>query len=106
MKKIKEPKGLGTAGRRYWKQSMVEVDFEEVHDLERLLMAAKCLDDLSEAESRVKADGMFMTNRYGNVVEHPAVKTIRDTRLLFVKIVRELGLDLDPPTDSRPPRQY
>ncbi len=52
-------------------------------------MACKCLDDLSEAEERVKVDGMFTVNRYSAAVEHPAFKTIKDLRLLFVKIIRE-----------------
>ena len=69
-------------------------------------MASKILDEVAESEARVKADGMFILNRYGNLVEHPGCKMIRDLRLLFVKIIRELGLDLADPGDSRPPRQY
>jgi len=69
-------------------------------------MACKCLDDLSEAEQRVRLDGMFQVNRYGNTTEHVGLKVIRDTRLLFVKIIRELGLDLDNRPETRPPKLY
>ena len=96
---------LGIHGRRFWKKVMEEVGLEEAHDLERLSMACRCLDDLDVAESRVKVDGMFTTNRYGATVEHPAQKSIRDLRLLFIKIVRELQLDITP-SESRPPRLY
>lgn len=106
MKIPKAPNGLKAAGKKFWKKAHSERVFDEAHDLERLCMAAKCLDDLAEAEKRVKEDGMFTKNRYGNVIEHPGVKMIRDTRLLFVKIIRELALDIIDPGDSRPPRQY
>ena len=106
MSGVKTPTDLGAQGRRFWESLLREVELEEAHDLERLCMACKCLDDLDVAESRVKADGMFTINRYGATVEHPAFKTIRDLRLLFVKIIRELGLDIAAPGESRPPRQY
>lgn len=106
MKILKAPNGLKANGRRFWKNVLSEYDLTDTHDLERLSMASKCLDDLCEAEKRVKEDGMFTINRYSATVEHPGVKTIRDTRLLFVKIIRELALDIVSPENPRPPRQY
>lgn len=105
MKQIKK-RDLGIHGRRFFDKVMEEAGLEDAHDLERLLMACRCLDDLDVAESRVKVDGMFTINRYGATVEHPAFKTIKDLRLLFVKIIRELSLDIAAPSESRPPRLY
>lgn len=103
---VKAPKELRTpAGRNFWKKVLKEYELTETHDLERLSMAAKCLDDISEAEERVRKDGMFVKNRYGSTIEHPGMKTIKDCRLLFVKIIRELALDISAP-ESRPPRKY
>jgi len=68
-------------------------------------MAAKCLDELSAAEMQIKTDGMFTVNRYGATVEHPGCKMVRDSRMLFIKIIRELNLDI-PAQESRPPRKY
>lgn len=104
-KLIRPPKGLKKAGRSYWKKSLSEIPMDEAHDLERLTMACKCLDEVAEIEERVESDGRFVKNRYGNVVEHVGVKAIRDTRTLFVRIIRELGLDA-PSSESRPPRKY
>ena len=105
--KIKTPpKELQAAGRAFWRKVLGEFSLTDSHDLERLGMAAKCLDDLAEAEQRVRLDGMFAVNRYGNTIEHPGLKVIRDTRLLFVKIIRELGLDIVNPQETRPPRLY
>lgn len=104
MKIPQVPKGLKAAGKRFWKKVLSEYELIDAHDRERLAMAAKCLDDLSEIEARVESDGRFVTNRYGTPVEHPGCKMLRDNRMLFVKIIREIGLDLA--TESRPPRQY
>ncbi len=84
---------------------MSEFELVEGHDLARLEMACKTLDDLAVAEEQIKNDGMFTKNRYGSTVENPAVKTVKDLRLLFVKIIRELNLDVTVP-ESRPPRGY
>ena len=104
MKIPQAPKGLKAAGKRFWKKVLSEYELYDAHDRERLLMACKCLDDLADIEARVESDGKFVTNRYGTPVEHPGCKMIRDLRTLFVKIIRESGLDLA--TESRPPRQY
>lgn len=106
MKIAKSPSGLKVNGRKFWKKVLSEYDLTDSHDLERLSMAAKCLDDLCEAEKRVKEDGMFTRNRYGSVVEHVGLKMIRDTRLLFLKTIRELSLDISTGPEARPPRQY
>lgn len=103
---IKTPSDLEKSGRQFWKKVTSEYVLTEAHDLERLKMACRCLDEIAEAEQEVKINGMFVTNRYGNRVEHPAVKSMRDNRTLFCRIIRELGLDLETGPESRPPRQY
>jgi phage terminase small subunit len=105
MKTPKAPKGLASTGKKFWKKVLSEYELPDTHDLERLAMGAKCLDELADAENRIKADGRFTVNRYGATVEHPACKMIRDSRMLFIKIVRELNLDIPVP-ESRPPRRY
>ena len=105
MKTIRAPKGLKAAGKKFWKKVLSEYPFDETHDFERLSMAAKCLDDVSEVEAIVEEAGRFTTNRYGGIIEHPGVKSIRDFRMLFIKIIRELNLDISG-SESRPPRSY
>ncbi len=104
MKIPQTPKGIKGVGKRFWKKVLSEYELIDAHDRERLKMACKCLDDLAEIEARVEADGRFTVNRYGSVVPHPGLKEIKDNRMLFTKIIREMGLDLA--TESRPPRQY
>ena len=103
---MRMPSGLGTNGKRFWKKVLTEFQLVDSHDLERLSMCAKCLDVIHEAETRLSVDGLFVENRYGTSTEHPGCKMVRDNKLLFVKIIRELGLDLNTAEPSRPPRQY
>lgn len=106
MSKIQYPKGLGPDGKKFYKNVLTEFVFSDSHDLERLAQAAYCLDDIAESQKNIAKDGRFFTTKSGIVREHPALKAVRDFRTLFVRIVRELGLDLEPAKNSRPPRQY
>ena len=100
------PEVLGAAGAEFWTRAMAENDLSAAHDEERLLMACKCLDECVAIEAQIETDGRFVRNRYNALVEHPGLKGLRDFRTLFVRIIREMGLDLEPPTDTRPPRRY
>ena len=105
-KVLRCPAELKKNGRQFWRQVHTEFEIAHGHDLERLVMAAKCLDDIAAIEHEIGSAGRFVKNRYGNVTEHPGCKSLRDTRLLFVKVVRELGLDLTNAPPSRPPGRY
>jgi phage terminase small subunit len=103
---IKIPKSLKKCGRDFFKKVLTEFDdLQDIHDLERLAMAAKCLDDIHEAEKQIKSDGAFIRDKFGQLKEHVAGKIKRENRTIFCRIIRELGLDLEVP-DPRPPRQY
>jgi len=103
---IEAPKNLGKTGRAFWKKVMSEYVLTEAHDLERLRQACKCLDDIAQAEERVKKDGPFHTDRYGGLKEHPGARVIRENRALFLRFIRELRLDLTTGPESRPPSNY
>ena len=105
--KTKTPSGLGAAGKKFYKQ-IVEayVEFESAHDVSRLIMACGCLDKISADEKIIKLEGRYIEDRFHQKREHPAAKAIRDNTIVFCRIIRELGLDINTPGDSRPPRQY
>ena len=106
MKIPRTPSGLESPGKKFYKKIMHEYEMEESHDLERLFMACRCLDEISESEKIVKEEGRFILDRFKQKKEHPAAKAIRENKVLFCRIIRELGLDLVVPGDSRPRRQY
>jgi phage terminase small subunit len=104
--KIKYPANLKKAGRKFYRKVQTEFVFEDHHDVERLAQAAACLDEIATAEAVLEKEGRFFTTKSGIVREHPALKAIRDFRTLFVRIVRELGLDLEPAQPPKPPGRY
>ena len=105
-KRTKCPSGLKKPGRLFWKKVMSEFVLQDAHDLKRLEQACHCLDEIQQAEDVIEKEGHFIRDRFAQTKEHPAMKTVRDTRLLFLKTIRELGLDLQNPEPPRPPRQY
>jgi len=104
--KQKTPSGLQAAGKKFYKQVLADYELTEGHDLERLFMGCRCLDEIKEAEDIVKEEGRFINDRFMQKREHPAAKSIRDNKIIFCRIIRELGLDIYTPDDSRPRRQY
>ena len=106
MKIPKTPNGLQGSGKKFFKKVLSEYILSESHDLERLFMACRCLDEISAAEKIVVMEGRFIEDRFKQKREHPAGKAIRDNKVLFCRIIRELGLDLEGTQESRPPRQY
>ena len=105
MKTPRAPTGLKTPGKKFWRKVLSEYQLEEAHDLERLFQACGCLDQINECEEIVKTEGRFVLDRFLQKKENPASKAVRDNKVLFCRILRELALDIAVP-DSRIPRQY
>jgi phage terminase small subunit len=106
MDKNDVPEYLKDRGREFYIKVCSEFEFEHTHDLERIALAASELDIQDEAQRAIDEHGYYVINRYGRLVENPGIKTLRDSRTLFVRIIRELGLDLVNVPESRPPRRY
>ena len=102
---IRAPSELKAPGKRFFRKVLGEYELTDHHDLQRLAEACKCLDEIHEAEQVIAIEGRFIEDRFGQVREHPACKSIRDARTLFFRAVRELALDVEVP-ESRPPRRY
>ncbi len=103
---MRAPKSLGVAGKRFWMSANKERIFSDVHELSMLEKAAGLEDKIAEDEATVARDGRYVRDRFGQPREHPAAKAIRENTIVFCRIIRELGLALVAPEDSRPPRQY
>ena len=78
----------------------------ESHHDRLLILAAAAWDRSIEAKAIMDADGAVILDRFKQQRPHPAIGIERDAALTFSKLLRELALDLEPPADSRPPRQY
>jgi phage terminase small subunit len=100
------PDDLGKIGRKTWKKFHEEYDLTAVQDIERTRLACKCLDDEAAHMETVTKEGRYVRDRWDQTREHPAAKAARDCRVLFCRIVRDMGIDLKDVTENRPPRLY
>jgi P27 family predicted phage terminase small subunit len=99
------PSTLKASGRAFWKKVHSNFEIENEHHLRLLETAGQCLDRLDECRDILAAEGLCTVDRFGQMRAHPATSIERDQKALFVRILRELGLDIPSP-DSRPPRKY
>ncbi len=102
----KAPSGLGPAGKKDWHQAHAEREFVCFHDTRRLAMLCRLQDEIAADEETLRAEGRYTTDRHGRRIPHPALRTLGENRILYLRCVRELGLDLETPEDPRIPRRY
>jgi len=100
----KPPKTLQTKGRAFWRRVLKDFLLEESHELQLLQEAAGCLDRIAEAQAEIEAKKPYFNDRFGQPRPHPALNVEKDQRVLFVRIVRELGLQVESEEYSRPKR--
>jgi phage terminase small subunit len=106
MKPIKAPNGLQKS-KSLWKEITSEyVDFE-CHHLRLLQLICETWDKIIEAREVLKVTGPYFVDRYNQPKEHPAADAERKNKTLFMRLVRELGLDIAPPSETgRGKRRY
>lgn len=100
----KPPKTLQAVGRAFWRKVLRDYVLEENHELELLAQACGCLDRISEAQEEVKAKGSYFNDRFGQPKAHPGLHEERNQRILFCRLIRELGLDIESEAYTRPKR--
>lgn len=101
-RKYKAPRHLAVATRRWVEQIATDYVLES-HHLRLLLLAGESWDRVTQARATVKAEGLTIDGRFGKKI-HPAVLIEKDNKILFARMIRELGLDADAPDATRPPR--
>jgi phage terminase small subunit len=94
------PPQLGIAGRRFFLDVMGQYALEEAHHLALLVGAAEALDTAAAAREALTRDGVVFRDRFGQPRANPAAAILRDAKATFVRLIRELGLDVEPPSSS------
>jgi phage terminase small subunit len=85
-----------------WFQSVTK-DYElEPHHIRLLTLAAQSWDRAEQAREALAEHGLTFEDRFHQPHARPEVSIERDSRIAFARLLRELCLDLEPPT-SRPP---
>lgn len=102
---VKPPKGLPYEVREWFKRMTAEYDFaDDPGGLQILHSAAWQLARMVECRSQLKADGMFVSDRFGQPKEHPAAISERAASNQFRLLCRELGISDGSDESARIPR--
>jgi phage terminase small subunit len=100
------PKHLSPGMKRWWRTILSAYSLEG-HHLRLLEAAATAWDRSQDARRELEANGgATYLDRFGQPKEHPAAHVERQSQIVFSRMVRELGLDLETPAESRPPSRW
>jgi P27 family predicted phage terminase small subunit len=99
---LKAPRHLKPATRRWW-ESVVSAWELAGHHVRLLTLAAESWDRCAEAREQIARDGLTVETKAGGPRLHPCVRVETDSRLAFARLLRELDLDISPPTESKRP---
>ena len=99
----KPPAHLAAATRKWWRSVVSDFELEE-HHVRLLTLAGECWDRCQQARAAIDQHGITFLDRFGAPRSRPEVGIERDSRLAFARLIRELDLDVDPPSEgTRPP---
>jgi phage terminase small subunit len=88
---------------RAWYEKVASEYVLEEHHLRLLQLAGESWDSKQEARAGIARHGAVYTDRFGSPKARPEVAIERDCSIVFSRLLRELGLDIDQPGESRPP---
>ncbi|MDP8975746.1 MAG: P27 family phage terminase small subunit [Actinomycetota bacterium] len=101
------PKHLSRQTKAWWK-TVAEGHYLEEWQYRTLTSACEAWDRGVQAREQIDAEGLTITDRFGQSKAHPLLAVERDCRIAFLRAVRELALEVDGPASSppsaRPPR--
>lgn len=102
-KRPKPPPHLRPPTAKWWCSVSQDYALEEHHS--RLLtLAGEAFDRCTQAREILDREGIVTRTTDGAVKAHPCIGIERDSRLAFARILRELDLDVEPPSErARPP---
>ena len=98
------PQHLQDEGCAFWQAILSDYDLDEGHHLKLLELACESLDRIAQARRHLRKHGCFFLDRFKQLKENPSGKVERDNKVLFARLMRELGLDLEPPKENRSPQ--
>jgi phage terminase small subunit len=98
---------LSKSSKKFFTKILNNYELED-HHLEILSQACHCLDRIEESRLQIKKDGDYILDRFGILKPHPALKTEEKNKVIFARLIRELGLDIEPGSNElgRPPGLY
>lgn len=97
------PETLSPEAKAWWGE-VLEAYSLEPHHLRTLQLAGEAWDRIRGACASLEVNGLIYIDRFDQPKARPECAIARDNSVLFARLIRELGLDLDPPADVRIPR--
>lgn len=100
------PGHLSEEAQRWWEKITGEWELEEPALL-ILESALEAFDRMRQAQAILDAEGIVVTDRFGQPKQHPATMVERDAKATLLRCLKSLNLDIEPLQDGpgRPPRQ-
>ncbi len=95
----KPPSYLRKATQKWWSE-VVETFELDIHHLKLLTKACEAHDLGEAAREAIAVHGLTFESRFGPKAR-PEINIERDCRRSFSSLIREIGLDVSPPTESR-----
>ena len=96
----KPPKHLRPATQR-WFSEVLEAFELDIHHMQLLTKACEAHDRCETARELIAKHGLTFEDRWGNPKARPECNIERDSRRAFASLIREIGLDVSPPTETR-----
>jgi phage terminase small subunit len=97
------PSHLRPTTREWFEQICRDYELESQH-IKLLRLAADAWDRVQEARQAIKKHGLTFVDRFGAPRARPEVKMEIENRTSFARLLRELAIDTEPPSDAnRPP---
>lgn len=85
------PAGLGTRGRRYWRQILGQFELSD-SEMQLLTEVCRCLDRLDLLDEAIRELGATVTGSQGQTVVNPAMTEARGQQALLHRLVAALAL--------------
>ena len=97
------PLWLSKEARRWFNETLKAYELEE-HHVQMVLQAAQALYRLTAAREAIQEHGLLVQTEAGTLKANPATGIERDQSVLFCRICRELGLDVETTNGEQYPR--
>ena len=99
------PRHLSNAMRKWVARVCEKYEVAE-NDFKLLVMAAESWDLAENARIVIRKRGVSYLDRFGQPRQRPECAVLRDSRIAFIRIMRELNLEHETPVADESPKKH
>lgn len=103
-KKSRAPSHLSDEARQFFDEIANDYGINDTAGLQILRTAIEAFDRMQGARRIIEADGLTITDKFGQTKAHPLLSVERDSRTGFLSAIGKLNLSVEPilPGPGRP----